>query len=71
MENYDYKNQAWTKNGRYIACNHPENMNCNCYGKLHAGELSHIINPSKQALEATGLRVESAEELLVRLTNEQ
>ena len=42
---FDYDNQAWTVKGKYITCNHPEKMNCNCYGKLHAGELANIINP--------------------------
>jgi len=39
-EFYDYKNQAWVVNGKYIKCNHPDEMNCNCYGKLHEGEIA-------------------------------
>lgn len=35
---YDYKNQAWVIDGKYVACNHPADMDCNCYGKVHAGE---------------------------------
>lgn len=35
---YDYNNQAWVQKGKYISCNHPNSMNCNCYGKMHAGE---------------------------------
>lgn len=35
---YDYKNQSWVKNGMYVECNHPESMQCNCYGKIHKGE---------------------------------
>jgi hypothetical protein len=35
---YDYKNQAWVVDGIYQACNHPESMECNCYGRIHAGE---------------------------------
>lgn len=35
---YDYANQAWVIDGVYQACNHPESMDCNCYGKQHAGE---------------------------------
>ena len=35
---YDYKNQAWVVNGKYIRCGHPAEMNCQCYGKLHEGE---------------------------------
>ena len=40
---YDYTKQAWVKNGKYIKCGHPDTMNCNCYGKLHAGEESQTI----------------------------
>lgn len=36
---FDYKQQAWVINGRYVSCTHPESMNCKCYGKEHAGEL--------------------------------
>jgi len=35
---FDYKHQAWTRNGLYVACGHPEAMECGCYGRLHAGE---------------------------------
>lgn len=35
---YDYANQAWVVDGKYIACGHPEFMNCDCFGKVHAGE---------------------------------
>ena len=36
---FDYKNQAWVSDeGKYMRCNHPKNMNCTCYGKLHEGE---------------------------------
>jgi hypothetical protein len=35
---YDYKNQAWIADGRYVRCGHPDSMQCNCYGKLHEGE---------------------------------
>ena len=35
---YDYRNQAWTVDDRYVRCGHPESMNCQCYGKLHEGE---------------------------------
>jgi len=38
MNGYDYKNQAWVENGKYIRCGHPENMNCDCYGREHEGE---------------------------------
>lgn len=41
---YDYKNQAWTLNGRYIACEHPSCHRAagptNCYGTIHEGEIA-------------------------------
>lgn len=39
---FDYKKQAWVINGVYAPCNHPEAMNCSCYGKRHAGEKAVI-----------------------------
>ncbi len=38
-DGYDYEHQAWVKDGKYIRCGHPESMNCQCYGKLHDGEI--------------------------------
>lgn len=38
MNGYDYINQAWVLDGRYIRCGHPETMDCHCYGKDHDGE---------------------------------
>jgi hypothetical protein len=35
---FDYDNQAWTKDGKYMDCNHPVSMDCKCYGKIHKGE---------------------------------
>ena len=35
---YDYKNQAWIVDGKYVKCGHPDIMPCNCYGKKHEGE---------------------------------
>jgi hypothetical protein len=37
---YDYANQAWVVDGRYVACGHPATMACGCYGRAHAGELA-------------------------------
>lgn len=37
---FDYQNQAWIINGRYISCAHPVWMKCSCYGKLHEGEVA-------------------------------
>lgn len=41
---YDYENQAWTLDGKYIACEHPKSMHCDCYGTRHAGEIAPIEN---------------------------
>jgi hypothetical protein len=34
---FDYTNQAWVVDGRYVRCGHPENMNCSCFGKTYEG----------------------------------
>jgi hypothetical protein len=40
-EHYDYQKQAWVgADGRYLCCAHPAWMNCQCYGRLHYGELA-------------------------------
>jgi len=39
---YDYENQAWVRNGRYVCCGHPATVDCRCYGRLHQGE---AVNP--------------------------
>jgi len=44
INGYDYKNQAWVVDGRYCRCGHPENMKCNCYGRLHEGEETQPSN---------------------------
>ena len=38
---YDYTHQAWVVNGKYQDCGHPESMNCDCYGRAHAGEVAN------------------------------
>jgi len=38
LNGFDYTNQAWVRNGRYVRCGHPAPMNCDCYGRLHHGE---------------------------------
>ena len=37
VNGYDYHNQAWVLHGRYVACGHPKDINCNCFGKVNAG----------------------------------
>lgn len=38
VDGYDYTNQAWFFKGVYVTCGHPSSMNCQCFGRLHAGE---------------------------------
>ena len=33
---FDYENQAWIVDGRYVRCGHKDE--CGCYGKLHEGQ---------------------------------
>ncbi len=35
---FDYDKQVWVVNGKYQRCGHPNSMDCQCYGKLHAGK---------------------------------
>jgi hypothetical protein len=35
---YDYDNQCWIVSDTIESCSHPATMNCQCYGRLHAGE---------------------------------
>ena len=35
---FDYDKQVWIVDGKYVRCGHPEEMNCKCYGREHAGE---------------------------------
>ena len=39
---YDYENQAWLKDGKYIKCGHTND--CECYGKKHEGETPKTTN---------------------------
>ena len=40
MTAYDYTNQAWVVDGKYVRCGHV--TECACYGKLHEGEAVHL-----------------------------
>ena len=35
---FDYRHQAWVKDGKYISCGHGNKPACGCYGAIHAGE---------------------------------
>lgn len=41
---YDYTNQAWVRDGVYVACSHVLEAGyalelCQCFGRIHAGEM--------------------------------
>lgn len=39
INGFDYDNQAWVIDGKYVRCGHRINdSNCNCYGRIHEGE---------------------------------
>ena len=38
INGYDYTNQAWVLQGKYVRCGHPVSMNCGCYGLTHEGQ---------------------------------
>jgi len=38
IDGYDYDLQVWILSGSYQNCGHPEDMNCDCFGRLHQGE---------------------------------
>jgi hypothetical protein len=35
---FDYDNQAWIVDGKYVRCGHAESMDCGCFGRRHEGE---------------------------------
>jgi len=39
LNGFDYTNQAWVIDGKYVTCGHSINMNCGCYGRIHEGEM--------------------------------
>lgn len=43
INGFDYKNQAWVKDGKYVRCGHPESMNCGCYGREHEGQSTKAV----------------------------
>jgi len=38
LHGFDYENQAWVKDGKYLNCGHPIAMLCGCFGRRHEGE---------------------------------
>lgn len=40
-EHFDYVHQAWTIDGKYVRCGHPDTISCRCYGREHAGETAN------------------------------
>lgn len=47
-DGYDYDNQAWARNGKYLDCGHPSNMDCGCFDRIHRGEDTPLIGGSVQ-----------------------
>lgn len=41
---YDYVNQCRIVRGIIQRCGHPDSMQCNCYGRIHAGESVKMID---------------------------
>ena len=41
---FDYRNQAWLVNGTYQDCGHPEAVDCECFGRIHEGEMCDPAN---------------------------
>lgn len=37
VNGFDYHNQAWIIDGRYIRCGHPNFPPCGCFGRVHEG----------------------------------
>lgn len=53
MLQYDYTNQAWVRDGKYLPCNHDLMFPCMCFGRAHAGEAvknSPEIHPTLQEM---------------------
>jgi hypothetical protein len=50
---YDYANQAWVENGKYVRCGHTEP--CSCYGRIHEGEPVTKVSsdPAESSFERT------------------
>lgn len=36
---FDYDNQAWVRDGKYVRCGHTD-QGCGCYGRTHEGEIA-------------------------------
>lgn len=45
INGFDYYNQAWVVNKKYIRCGHPDSMECGCYGRINEGKISLGVNP--------------------------
>ena len=48
---YDYDKQAWVFDGVYVRCGHPEDMQCRCYGRKHAGENDEEVGWTIEQME--------------------
>ncbi len=43
INGFDYANQAWVKDGKYVRCGHSEEMFCRCYGRTHEGDATETV----------------------------
>lgn len=39
INGFDYDKQVWIIDGVYQNCGHPKDMDCNCYGRQHKGQV--------------------------------
>ena len=51
IDGFDYKRQAWAKDGRYVRCGHPDSMDCGCYGRTHEGQDTPSLNAGARKVE--------------------
>src|ERR1700686_2176809 len=53
---YDYRNQAWLLDGKYVSCSHPAEMDCKCFGRVHSGEEAADDAELEFTMQATLIR---------------
>lgn len=63
IHGYDYINQAWIVNGKYVRCGHSPSVECNCYGRIHAGQPSKC-RPATQHAAANGHHNDCGDKIL-------
>lgn len=66
---FDYDKQAWIQNGVYLRCGHQDSMQCDCYGRLHAGEPAQPIGETPAAPAKSDPAGSSDHDKLVQYAN--